>query len=203
MPGPTPPGARTAGWKFQTGHGFRRGQPIYLQSAGHYALATIATGLDGLVGSVSSDKFELVTGGELDGLTLDVNQIYSLSTTAGVLSTGTAYPVLKGLAADTGVLNSANSGTAGSDVVLPFTVSVTPTANAVPQADGTGQIASGWIPSLPYEPSGRIETHNSDFRAHSQYLVRSPEGGGILDIAEGSLVFDVDSLTQVIDEAFI
>jgi len=146
MPGPTQPGGRTAAWKYQDGHGFRRGQPVYLQAAGRYALASVDTGYDGLVGDVALQRFELVTGGELDGLIgLAPNVVYSLTVVAGQLSPGSAYPVYKALAADTASLISANAGTDGTDVVLPFTVSVTPIPNGVPQAGANGKIDAGWV----------------------------------------------------------
>jgi hypothetical protein len=121
---------------------------VYLQAAGRYALASAATGYDGLVGDVALQRFELVTGGELDGLTgLSVNVVYSLTAAAGQLAPGSAYPVYKALAPDTASLYSANVGTDGTDVVLPFTVTVTPTPDAVPQARGDGKIDPGWIDS--------------------------------------------------------
>ena len=207
MPGATQPGARTAGWKYQAGHGFRRGQPVYLQSQGKYALATTTTGFDGLVGEIRLQQFELVTGGELDGFVgLIPNTVYSLSATAGTIVAGTAYPVYKASAADTALLVSANSGTTGTDVVLPYTFSVPPLGGAVPIAGATGLLDAGWIPpdaGAAAAITASLTAHKADFRAHQSYYVRAPEGGGILDRDEGSLVFDVDTLTQVIDEAFI
>ncbi len=94
MPGATQQGARTAGWKYQAGHGFRRGQPVYLQSAGTYALASLDTGFDGLVGDLTSQTFQLVTGGELDGLFgLAPSTVYSLGIVPGSVVVGTSYPI--------------------------------------------------------------------------------------------------------------
>ena len=145
MPGPTQPGTRIGAWKQQAGHGFRRGQPVYLQSAGRYALATLDTGFDGLVGSVALNQFELVNSGELDGLTVVPNTIYSLSGVAGTLVASTTYPVMKALSTDTALLVSANAGTEGTDVVLGFTVSVPPIADGVPKANSSGTVDPGWL----------------------------------------------------------
>lgn len=203
MPGVTQEGARTGGWKYQAGHGFRRGQPVYLQSAGKYALATLATGIDGLVGDIRLQQFQLVTNGELDNLTgLATNTVYSLTGSPGVLGVGTVYPVYKATATDTAVMVSANVGTAGTDVVLPHTFSTTALAGGVPLGSSTGVLDASWIPPTA-SAAGAITDHKADFRAHTLYYTRSPEGGGILDRDQGSLVFDVDTLTQVLDEAFI
>lgn len=207
MAGSTQPGARTAGLKYQAGHGFRRGQPVYLESQGRYALASLDTGFDGVVGATALQTFELVTNGEVDALTgLVPNTVYSLTATPGVLAPGTDYPVYKALAADTASLVSANVGTTGTDVVLPYTFSVTPIPNGVPIAGADGKLDSGWIPALDYEVIGTAETllatHVADPSAHAFY-VRNPEGGGVLDLDDASLVFDMDVLTQVVDEAFL
>jgi len=203
MPGPTVSGGRTATWKKQVGHGFRRAQPVYLLSPGRYALATVATGYDGVVGDIGSDRFELVTGGELDNVSVTPKTIYSLGTIPGVAVADATYPIYKALAADSVALVVANVGTAGVELVLPYTFTVTPLGGAVPIAQGDGTLDPGWIPDLDYEVLGAVADHNDHFKAHSPYLVRAPEGGGILDTTQGSLVFDVDSVTQVIDEDFI
>lgn len=197
--GPTQPGARTGSWKYQAGHRFTRGQPVYLQAPGTYALASADTGFDGLVGDIGVNRFELVTNGQLDGLSgLTPNQVYSLTPAAGAVTPGTAYPVYKALAIDTASIIAANTGTDGTDVVLPFTVSVAPIPNGVPKAYPDGTIDPGWIPSgLPYEPAGAIAAHKADPCAHSQY-VRAPSAGGVLNIDNGCLLFNVDNLTQVI-----
>lgn len=130
---------------------------MYLQSESTYALATAATGFDGIVGDIAVNRFELVTGGELDRLSgLSIGQVYSLGAFAGEVSLGATYPVFKALAADMASLISANAGTEGTDAVLPFTVSVNPIADGVPQAGPDGKIAEGWLPDLPYlsAPSG-------------------------------------------------
>jgi len=179
---------------------------VYLQSAGQYALATDTTGFDGLVGDIALNRFELVTSGELDrlsGLGLIVNTVYSLSAVAGAVAPGSAYPIYKSLSADTVTLVPGNVGTAGTGAVLGFTISILSIPNGVPQAGADGLLHPGWFPPLPYEAEGAVDAHQLDFRSHDPYLVRSPEGGGILDLQEGSLVFDVDTLTQVIDEAFL
>ena len=207
MPGATQEGARTGGWKYQVGHGFRRGQPVYLQSAGKYALATASTGFDGLVGDVRLQQFQLVTNGELDNLTsLTPNTVYSLTGSPGVIAPGTTYPVHKATSTESAVMVSANVGTAGTDVVLPYTFSTTALAGGVPLGGASGTLDPSWIPAssvLATAIAAAITAHKLDFRAHDPYIVRSPEGGGVLDIDEGSLVFDVDAITQVLDGAFI
>lgn len=207
MPGPTQTGARTGGWKYQAGHGFRRGQPVYLQSPGQYALATLATGFDGIVGDIRLQQFELVTAGQLDNLVgLTPNVVYSLSTSPGALAIGSAYPVFKALAADTASLVTANAGTSGTDVVLPYTFSVTALAGGVPLGSSSGPLDSSWIPALNYDPlntaADLLAAHVAAYDAHAYYL-RNPEGGGVLDIDDASLVFDMDSLTQVVDGAYL
>jgi hypothetical protein len=203
MPGPTQPEARTGAWKQQAGHGFRRGQPVYLQSPGRYALATLDTGADGLVGDIRAQQFQLVTNGELDSLSgLIPNSVYSLTAAAGVVEVGTAYPIYKATSTGTALIVSGNIGTTGTDVVLPYTFSVTALAGAVPLGGVTGSLDPSWIPVNP-GIAAAVAAHAADFRSHDPYYVRSPEGGGILDIDEGSLVFDVDAITQVIDGAFI
>lgn len=130
---------------------------MYLQSEASYALATAATGFDGLVGDVAVSRFELVTSGELDQLTgLSVGQVYSLGTDPGVVSPGTSYPVYKALSADTASLVSSNVGTEGTEVVLPFTVSVSPVPDGVPQAGSDRLLDEGWIPPLPYLPDDTV-----------------------------------------------
>jgi len=108
MPGPTSPGGRVGTWKYQAGHTFSRGQPVYLSTPGVYALATISTGSDGIVGDISSTRFELVSAGELDRLTgLTPGATYSLSAVPGQLVQGTANPLYKAVAADAAILTSA------------------------------------------------------------------------------------------------
>jgi hypothetical protein len=97
------------------------------------------------VGSIALSRFELLTSGELDGLTVTPNTVYSLSGVAGTLVAGSAYPVMKALSTDTAVLVSANAGTEGTDVVLGFTVSVTPIPDGVPKANSAGTIDPGWL----------------------------------------------------------
>lgn len=202
MPGPTPPGTRVGSWKYQAGAHFTRGQPVYLASPGTYALASLSTGFDGLVGDIDTNRFELVLSGELDGLILSSGSTYSLSATPGQLVVGTSYPVMKASSADVGAIVQANVGGEGTEVVLPYTFSVSPLGGAVPLARDNGTLAPGWIPELDYLTDTDLTQHNTSFHSHDPYFVRSPEGGGILDIDEGSLVFDVDSLTQVLDEGF-
>jgi hypothetical protein len=111
-----------------------------------YALASNQTGLDGIVGDITTQTFELVTNGELDRLLgLSAGTVYSLTGVPGAVAPGTSYPVFKALSTDTVSLVSANVGTSGTDVVLPFTVSVAPIPNGVPQAGANGKIDSGWI----------------------------------------------------------
>ena len=85
--------------KFQTAHGFRRGQPV-CRSGNRFALATTATGFVGVVGTILSlDQFELITSGELDGVpnlaAAGDNAIWYLTTTPGLLSTAGTVPVGK------------------------------------------------------------------------------------------------------------
>lgn len=174
---------------------------MYLQSAGVYALATEATGFDGVVGSVSVTQFELISGGELDNMSgLTPGQVLYLSTTPGVLSTAGGTAVLKALSATVAVVLSRSVG-AGSPV-LPYNFSAIPTATTVPISLSDGTLDSGWIPDLSslYLTYAWATAHQADMQAHP-YYVRNPEGGGILDIDEGSLVFDVDSRTQVLDDS--
>lgn len=148
MPGATQEGARTSGWKYQVGHGFRRGQPVYLQSAGVYALSTAATGMDGLVGDMRLHQFQLVTNGELDNLTgLEVNAVYSLTGSPGVVAPGTTYPVFKATATGSAVLVSANVGTTGTDTVLPYAFSTTAVPGGVPLGGSSGVLDSSWLPA--------------------------------------------------------
>lgn len=201
----TSPGApRTGDWKYQAGHAFVRGQPVYLQAEDTYALATRSTGFDGVVGDTALNRFELVTGGQLDKLTgLVPGLTYSLGTTPGTLVVGSTHPVGKALAPNLLRISGTGEDAGSSDVVLPFTVSVTPIPNGVPQARNDSTIHPQWIPALPYEPEGAVAAHVASAHPHDPIYVRTPEGGGILDIEEGSLVFDVDDLTQVLDAAFI
>ena len=124
---------------------------MYLHAEASYQLATAATGFDGIVGDIAVNRFELVTGGELDRLTgLTVGQVYSLGTVPGEVSSGSAYPAYKALSADTASLISANAGTEGTDVVLPFTTSLIGAAGAVPLGKSDAMLDESWIPPLPY-----------------------------------------------------
>lgn len=81
---------------------------MYLASAGTYALATIATGSDGVVGDTTFTTFELVGAGELDRLSgLTPGATYSLSTSPGVTVVGAENPLYKALSSDTAVLTGA------------------------------------------------------------------------------------------------
>lgn len=87
--------------KYQVAHGFRRGQPVYSAPAPliGYKLATIATGFDGVVGSINSpNQFELVTAGTLDNISgiLSQGQSLYLSTVPGTYALTGDIPVLKG-----------------------------------------------------------------------------------------------------------
>lgn len=169
MPGPTQPGARTGGWKYQVGHVFGRGQPVYLQSQGVYALATTSTGFDGVVGGVAKDRFELVTAGELDGLSnLTPGQVQYLTSVAGVLGVTGTVPVLKALAPDTARVQTGDSTASSS---IPYTFSVTALAGAVPLGSSDGALDPSWIPELPYVPVGEemVNFWTADFRAR-QFL---------------------------------
>ncbi len=201
MPGATQQGARTAGWKYQAGHGFRRGQPVYLQSAGTYALASLDTGFDGLVGDLTSQTFQLVTGGELDGLSgLAPNVVYSLSGTPGTYVAGTAYPIFKAMAIDSASLVVSNTGTTGTDIVLPYTFSVTPIPNAVPISGTGGKLAAGWIPDLPYDPLGAADAVLATIGDISTQYLHSIQNDAVISVDVGNVgvVFDETDGTQVL-----
>jgi hypothetical protein len=193
MPGATQEGARTGGWKYQAGHGFRRGQPVYLQSPGKYALATAATGFDGLVGDVRLQQFQLVTNGELDNLlNLTPNTIYSLTGSPGVIAPGTTYPVHKATSTESAVMVSANVGTAGTDVVLPYTFSTTAVAGGVPLGSGTGVLDSSWLPASA--TGGAIGTQI--FAAGTSKEVRIITQ---LEPVSKTLTYTGSLLTQIVD----
>lgn len=107
----TQQGSRVSSKKQQVGHGFARGQPL-VYSGGLYQLATAATGFDGVCGTIPDvNRFELVTGGELDGLSgLTPETTLYLSSSPGVLSATGTIPVLR-------------ASTAIAAWVLPQTVS--------------------------------------------------------------------------------
>ncbi len=198
MPGATQQGARTAGWKYQVGHGFRRGQPVYLQSAGRYALASLDTGFDGLVGDLTQQQFQLVTGGELDGLAnLTPNTVYSLTVTPGAVAPGSDYPIFKAMATDSASLVTGNTGTTGTDVVLPYTFSVTPLGGAVPIAGADGKLAVGWIPVLDYDPAGAAD---DAVEAIADQYLHSIQNDAVISVDVGNVgvVFDETDGTQVL-----
>ena len=118
--------------KYQTNHGFRRGQPVYRATSTSYALATEATGFDGIVGSINSpNQFELVTGGTLDNIAPIIGSASALylSAAAGVLApTGTTL-VLKTQSAD-------------KATVQPPGVAVAPVTSTTATVAGSG-ITSG------------------------------------------------------------
>jgi hypothetical protein len=104
--------------------------------------------MDGLVGDVRLHQFQLVTNGELDNLaSLEVNAVYSLTGSPGVVAPGTAYPVYKATATGSAVIVSANVGTTGTDTVLPYTFSTTAVPGGVPLGSGSGVLDSSWLPA--------------------------------------------------------
>lgn len=112
--------------KYQTAHGFRRGQPVYsalISGTRVYKLATIATGFDGVVGSINSpNQFELVTAGSLDNISgvLAQGQSLYLSTVPG------AYA----LSGDTLVLKGQSASAANVQALAPPAVSSDTTSTA-------------------------------------------------------------------------
>lgn len=123
----TQPGSRVSSMKHQAGHGFARGQPIVF-SGGVYRLATTATGFNGVCGTIPDiNRFELVVGGELDGLSgLTPETTLYLTGTAGTLSTTGTLPVLRVntastawiLAAQEGGTTVSNTSTAAIDAAI-------------------------------------------------------------------------------------
>jgi len=111
---PTQPGSRVGALKYQTAHGFRRGQPVYgAPATGKYTLATEATGFDGVVGSIpSANQFELVTTGQLDNIagTLSIGPSLYLSTTPGVLAATGNTLVYKAQSTDKAVVQPSKPG---------------------------------------------------------------------------------------------
>ena len=92
----TQPGSRVSSMKHQAGHGFARGQPIVF-SGGLYRRATTTTGFNGVCGTIPDiNRFELVTGGELDGLSgLTPETTLYLTGVAGALATTGTVPALR------------------------------------------------------------------------------------------------------------
>ena len=171
MPGPTAPGARVGGWKYQADHRFRRGQPVYLASAGTYALATIATGSDGVVGDTTFTTFELVGAGELDRLSgLTPGATYSLSTSPGEVIVGAENPLYKALSSDTAVLTGA------------VQVAYTP---PVEEDEGFG----------PLDPRYALTTHR-----HEPIYLRTIDDGAVISIEPtvAGPVFDESDGRQVL-----
>jgi len=172
MPGPTPPGARVGSWKYQAGHTFSRGQPVYLSAPGVYALATIATGSDGIVGDVATTRFELVSAGELDRLIgLTPGATYSLSTTPGQVVQGSANPLYKAMSAEAATLTSA--------VQVAF---VPPTE---PEEPGDGEL----------DPRYALVDH-----LHDDKYIRSIDHGAVISIynLNAGPVFDAADGRQVL-----
>lgn len=203
---PTPPGQRVGALKFQPGNGFQRGQPIVFIN-GVWQLATAATGYGAIVGSVlDSSRFEAVLSGEIDqlqNLPTNTGTLY-LTGTPGVLSGTGTIPALH----MTGVQKAAIIGAtaAAATTASPGstrTFSVTGLANAAPLGNAAGQLDLSWF-NLPLLVADVIAALPASTGIDDRY-VRAPEAGGILDtdpIIGGSLVFDIDSMTQVIDSGF-
>ena len=206
---PTPPGQRVGALKYQVPVPGQRGQPVYRNPAtGLWALATSDTGFDGVIGSIrSTNQFEVVSAGELDGLTnlpLTPSGTLYLTGSPGVLSPRGTIPVLRLSAPDKAVVVGAAAASAASASApgLSQTFSVPGAAGAAPLGTPAGVLDMSWLnlsalvtDVLAAIPAAPIDDRN----------VRAPEFGGVLDIDPaigGSLVFDIDSVTQVIDSAF-
>ncbi len=146
---PTQPGSRVGALKYQTAHGFRRGQPVYGASTGFFRLATTATGFDGVVGSINSaNQFELITGGSIDNIASVLVQGPSLylSSTPGVYATTGEVLVLKALSADKAGVQapappSAGSSTTGTTTATGFT-SASNTGSGAPIFNATTSSAT-------------------------------------------------------------
>jgi hypothetical protein len=200
---PTPPGQRVGALKYQIGNGFRRGQPVYRNPvSGLYTLATTTTGFDGVVGTVKdTNSFEVVSSGELDGLTnlpaTTTGTLYLSSVPGGLSATGTV-PVLR-LSAPTKAIIVQGSAAATASPASTQVFSLTGKSGAAPLGTPANVLDMSWL-NLTAIIAAVIAGTPSTFP--DNHYVRAPEFGGILDtdpVIGGSLVFDIDRVTQVID----
>lgn len=183
---PTQPGSRVGALKYQTAHGFRRGQPVYgTPATGKYTLATEATGFDGVVGSIpSANQFELVTAGQLDNITsvLTAGPSLYLSTSPGVLRTTGNTLVFKAQSADKAVVQPAHAGTAVT--TQTGTVSATGFTSAANTGAGKGVFnpATSTTSKLAFKTfttSGSFVLTDNGSSLDLGYTAPPPVAGGI------------------------
>lgn len=198
-PVPSQLSARTGTKVHQAAHGFTRGQPVYWDpTARLWKLATTATGWTAVVGSISDvNRFEAVTSGELDNLPqlvglADPNVTLYLSGTPGTYATSGTVPVLQ-------VKNTTNAW-----LQTPMTAAQVAAEAATAAAIAAGvtaaqvQVLIDAAFAALYAATNPLAQYLLIANATSAFYVIAPENGGVLDIDSGSLVFDVDAITQVL-----
>lgn len=188
----TPEGSRVSTVKHQASHGFNRGQPVVLV-AGKYVLASTSTGFDGVVGTIADiNRFELVVGGELDGLAnISPGTTYYLSNVPGQVSTNGTRPVFR--ASDEKRAWIAGSSTAVSESATSIAAAI---AAHVSAADPHTQYAKNTDLNsyIPY--SAASEVGLTVLGAETQRTARAALQEEPTDVA---LVYTGDQLTTYSD----
>jgi hypothetical protein len=190
----TQPGSRVSSMKHQAGHGFARGQPVVF-SGGIYRLATTSTGFNGVCGTIpDTNRFEVVTGGELDGLDgLTPETTLYLTATAGVLGTSGTIAVFRANTVATAwisapqVAGSTVADTSAAGIAAAIAAHVAE-ANPHPQYLQLADITEA------------VNTAVAGLPADSRYVRTTP--AAILDTDIGELVWDVELQTQVLDPLY-
>lgn len=188
----TQTGSRVGSMKHQAGHGFSRGQPVVFTGTS-YALATAATGFNGIVGTIpDTNRFELVTTGELDGLAgLTPGQVLYLGPVAGVLATSGSTPALQANTAKTAwVLPAQLSSVASPDSIIAAAIAAAMAAHL-----SAGDPHSQYV--LDSELLTSVTTILAGLGRDTRYVQTTPYG--VLDVDDGELVWDVEDQTQVLD----
>ena len=181
--------------KHQAGHGFSRGQPVVFNGTS-YALATAATGFNGVVGTIPDvNRFEVITTGEVDGLALLVpGQVLYLGPVAGVLATSGSIPVMQANTAKTAwVLPAQLPSSTSTDSIVASAIAAAIAAHVAHSDPHTQYV-------LEAELVGLVTGILTGLGRDSRYVQTTPYA--VLDVDDGELVWDVELQEQVFDPAF-
>lgn len=168
----------------QNSHGFSRGGVVRFDGSNWVAAIAGATGA-GIVGSIpDKNTFEFVQLGFLDGLTgLVAGEYFVSATAAGQITTvNTGHQIFTAYTPQTGFVHQSSttvtSGGGSTGVTSAFVTSAVAAAIATEVARAESA----------YSPLSHL--HDADYVLYSTAVV---------DVDQGTLVFDVDTLDQVVN----